>query len=101
MSTAAPTAPTSSLTADYINPIISATTDVFEMMLGCTPKRTGLTLKADCCPLYELSAVIGVSGKAAGTIVLSLSLQTALGVLDAMLGVKETKINARSMRCNR
>jgi len=90
MSTATPT---SSLTAEYINPVISATVNVFETMLGCTPRRTSLSLKTENAPLHELSAVIGVSGKAAGTIVLSLSTQTALGVLEAMLGIVETEIN--------
>ncbi|VAX35831.1 Chemotaxis protein CheX [hydrothermal vent metagenome] len=91
MSTASPT---SSLTAEYINPIIKATVDVFEMMLECTPRRTGLSLKSNTSPSYELSAVIGVSGKAAGTIVLSLSLETALGVLEGMLGIQETEITS-------
>jgi chemotaxis protein CheX len=91
---AAPAASTaSSLTADYINPVISATRNVFETMLGCTPRRTGLLLKENMTPRYELSAVIGISGKAAGTIVLSLARETALQVLNRMLGMEATEIN--------
>ena len=83
----------SSLTADYINPVIASTRNVFETMLGCTPKRTGLMLKENMYPKYELSAVIGISGKAAGTIVLSLTRETALQVLDRMVGIQADDIN--------
>ena len=91
MSTVAPSA--SELTADYINPIIAATRTVFETMLDCTPKRTGLVLKETMAPKHELSAVIGVTGKVAGTIVLSMSRPAAIGVLDRMVGIKATELN--------
>ncbi|MGE3313461.1 MAG: chemotaxis protein CheX [Planctomycetaceae bacterium] len=91
MSTAV--AQSSAMTAEYINPVISATRTVFETMLNCTPTRTGLALKDDRSPLYELSAVIGISGKAAGTIVVSLSHRAALQVLSRMVGIEATSIN--------
>jgi chemotaxis protein CheX len=84
----------SALTAEYINPVISATRTVFETMLGCTPTRTGLALKDDKTPSYELSAVIGISGKTAGTIVLSLSQVAAIRVLNRLVGVEATSINS-------
>ena len=83
----------SELTAEFVNPIISATISVFEMMLGCTPKRTGLSLKQDLIPQHELSAVIGISGKAAGTLVLSLSKSVGIGVLDRLVGISTNEIN--------
>lgn len=83
----------SELTAEYINPIITATRSVFETMIGCTPTRTGLMLKETMSPKFELSAVIGVTGKAAGTIVLSLAHCTALEILNRMIGVEATEIN--------
>ena len=91
MSTAAPTK--SELTADYINPVISATRTVFETMLDCTPVRTELVLKEKMTPKFEVSAVIGVTGKAAGTIVLSLARCTALEVLNRMIGIEAEEIN--------
>lgn len=91
MSTAV--AQSSALTAEYINPVISATRTVFETMLGCTPVRTGLSLKDDKSPVYELSAVIGISGKVAGTIVVSLSERAAIQVLSRMVGSEATCIN--------
>jgi len=87
------TAVASSLTAEYINPVISATRTVFETMLECTPKRTGLTLKESLTPRHELSAVIGISGKVAGTIVLSVSREAALEILNRLVGIETDEIN--------
>ena len=92
MNTAAPAR--TAMNTDYINPVISATLSVFEMMLGCKPTRTGLLMKDDCEPKYELSAVIGVTGKAAGTIVFSISEKTALEVLNRMVGIEATEVDA-------
>lgn len=93
MTTAQATGAGSALTAEYINPVISATRSVFEMMLGCTPTRTGLYLKQEGAPYHEVSAVIGVSGRATGTIVVSLSTKAACSVLERMVGIEATEIN--------
>lgn len=92
MTTAAPTA--SALTAECINPVISSTLTVFETMLNVTPVRTGLALKSSREPAHAISAVIGVTGKIAGTIVLSMSSTASFGVLDRMVGIEATEINA-------
>jgi chemotaxis protein CheX len=92
--TATATAPvTAATTADYVNPVISATQSVFEMMLGCTPKRTGLRLKQGPEPSPEVSAVIGISGRAAGTIIVGLSEAGACAVLERMLGTVRTQVD--------
>jgi len=78
--------------AEYINPVVTATRTVFETMLDCTPSRTGLTLKGPASPRHELSAVIGVSGKVAGTIVLSLSRGAALEVLNRLVGIRVEEV---------
>ncbi len=61
---------TSELIAKNINPLLSSTRDVFEMMLDCTAVRRGLSLKTKNSPDKEFSAVIGITGNASGTIVL-------------------------------
>lgn len=91
MSIAAPSC--SALTAEFINPILSATKSVFETMLNCSPRRAGLVLKENMSPRYELSAVIGVTGRAAGTIVVSLSRSAAVQVLERMVGAQADEIN--------
>lgn len=84
----------SSLTAAYINPVILATRKVFETMLECTPKRTGLSLKESTVEKLVVSAVIGISGNATGTIIVRLSRQAAFAVLDRMVGVEASEINS-------
>lgn len=78
---------------DYINPVISATQNVFDTMLGVTPKRSGLKLKVDSIPDHDVSAVIGLTGQVQGTIVLSFAKQVALSVLEKMLGSEATEID--------
>jgi chemotaxis protein CheX len=79
-------------TADYVNPVISATQSVFEMMLGCAPRRIGLRLKQAPEAPPEVSGVIGISGRAAGTIIVGLPHNVACSVLERMLGTKTDEI---------
>ena len=92
MSTAAPAA--SPVSVDYVNPVIQATIDVFRKMLNCKAWRVDLQLKQSTKPLHELSAIIGVSGKATGTYVLSLSKQVSLEILRRMVGIEASEIDA-------
>ncbi len=92
MSTVASPAHSSVLTAEYVNPVITAVRSVFEMMLNCAPVRTGLRLRTADDQRHEISAVIGISGKAAGTIVLNLSLHAACEILERMVGIQTTEI---------
>lgn len=85
---------TSQLTAAIVNPLMASTRDVFTMMLGCEPVREGLSLKNSLVPAYELSAVIGITGGASGTVVFSVARQTALNIVERMLGLRLTEINA-------
>lgn len=84
----------SELTSNCINPVLSATKSVFEAMLGCSPVRKGIVLKDSSQPRYEISAVIGVTGRANGTIALSLKSSTAIEVLDRLVGIQAEEINA-------
>jgi len=94
MTTAAPAAPVApAISPDYINPVIQSTIDVFQMMLDCKARRTDLQLKTSTKPMHELSAIIGVSGKASGTYVLSLSKEVSLEILRRMIGIEATEID--------
>ncbi len=81
------------LTAEYVNPLIIATRDTFEMMLDCTPVRSGLRLKQPGEGLAEVNAVIGISGGAAGTVVVGMSSETAREVLKRMIGAEAYEVN--------
>ncbi len=78
---------------DYINPVISSTKNVFEMMLEAKVARTGLQLKSDNTPAHEVSAVIGLAGMVQGTIVLSFSERVACSILNQLVGVTADQID--------
>ncbi|MCA9039859.1 MAG: chemotaxis protein CheX [Planctomycetaceae bacterium] len=84
----------SELTSSCINPVLSATKSVFEAMLGCTPIRKGIALKDSSRPRYEISAVIGITGRANGTIAVSLKASTAMEVLYRLVGIQADEMNA-------
>ncbi|QDT66962.1 chemotaxis protein CheX [Calycomorphotria hydatis] len=83
----------STATTQFINPVLMSTKSVFETMLECTPKRTGLELKDSMQPHHEVSAVIGITGRLSGTLVLSLSRETSLAVLERMTGIEADEID--------
>lgn len=82
----------SNLTADFINPVVTAAHNVFNTMLDDSPQRRDLTLIKTQTPGHEVTAVVEVTGKAEGTIALSLSRQAALAILARLLGEETTII---------
>lgn len=79
---------------EYINPFIQSLTNVFRTMLNCELERKSLSLKESHAPTYEVSAVIGLTGKASGAVVLSLSRSVAFKVVETLLDVEVNEINA-------
>ncbi len=79
-------------TADYINPVLASAKATFETILGCTPKRSGMEL-ASATAKYDVSAIIGITGSATGTVVVSLSAEAAFAALERMVGVKPDTID--------
>jgi chemotaxis protein CheX len=80
--------------AEYINPFVKSLITTFSTMLDCTATRGQPLLKRDAHPPFEISGVIGLSGKAAGTVVVSLSKAVALRATSAMLMVESTEVDA-------
>ena len=79
---------------EYINPFIQSTIAVFETMLACKLVRKEPFVKDGCHPEHEVSGIIGLSGKARGTVVLSLSKKAALRATEALLRDPTKVINA-------
>jgi chemotaxis protein CheX len=79
--------------AEYINPFIASTVEVFATMLGCELKRGALSLNQDFQPAHEISGIIGLSGKATGTVVVSVGREVAICATEAMLGNRPDSIN--------
>ena len=78
---------------EYINPFIIATTNVFETMVNCKLTRGKIRVLNDESPIHPISGVIGLSGRAVGTVVLSLSEGVALRAASALLMTELTKID--------
>jgi chemotaxis protein CheX len=78
---------------EYINPFLSSTISVFDTMLGCKLERENPYLKNGIQPCHEVSGVIGLSGKAQGTVVLGLSREAALSATEMMLQARPQEIN--------
>ena len=78
---------------EYINPFLMSTISVFSTMLNCKLDRGTPYLKNGTQPQHEVSGVIGLSGKAQGTVVLGLSREAAISAAEAMLQERPTEIN--------
>lgn len=80
--------------AEFINPFVTSTVSVFRTMLSCDLDRGELHLKDGRQPNHEISGVIGLSGRAIGTVVVSLSREMAIAATEAMAGERPTTIDA-------
>lgn len=78
---------------EYINPFIASLNLTFRTMLNCETRRGEISLKQSTSPKYEVSGVIGLTGRAVGTVVLSLSKEVALKAASTMLMMDATEIN--------
>lgn len=79
--------------AEHINPFVSSAVEVFSTMLKCDLTRGALSLNADFQPSHDISGVIGLSGKASGTVVVSVDRNVALSITERMLGERPNSIN--------
>ncbi len=78
---------------EYINPFITALKNTFRTMLSCEARRGQVAVKQDSRAAHEVSGVIGLSGRAVGTVVVSFSTQVALKAASTMLMTEATKID--------
>jgi chemotaxis protein CheX len=79
--------------AEYINPFISSLSTTFRTMLDQEVKRGEMWVKQDEAPLHEISGVIGLSGKAVGSVVLSLSAELGMKAASHMLMADVGEVN--------
>lgn len=81
-----------SVNVEFINPFIDATRNVFATMCGAEVVRKKLFLKDDYKMMGDVSGVMGLSGTATGSVVVSLPKDLACKIVSHMLG--ETTIPA-------
>jgi len=79
---------------EYINPFIISLRNAFRTMLGCDVRRGAITLMQGPSPSHSISGVVGLSGRAIGTVVLSLSEKVALKAASTMLMTEAKTIDA-------
>ncbi len=80
--------------AEYFNPFMTSLANAFETMLSCPVHRGKLAFKLAETPVFEVSGVICLSGRAVGTVVLSLSREVAIKAAGAMLMMEATELNS-------
>lgn len=79
--------------AEYVNPFITSTSEVFKTMVGIEPERGKLYVKADEKLPYDISGIIGLAGQASGFVVISMTEGLALKVVENFLGEKKTSMD--------
>jgi len=80
--------------AEYINPFLKSLQHTFHTMLACEVRRGQLSLKDGNVAQHSISGVVGLSGRAVGAVVLSLSEEVALKAASTMLMMELTEIDA-------
>jgi chemotaxis protein CheX len=74
-----------SITTEIVNPIIESVISTFDTMFRCRVHRTGLAAKKPDTPMLDITAVIGLSGEATGSVCLSFSRRLAFVTVKQML----------------
>jgi chemotaxis protein CheX len=83
------------MTADYINPFLLSTVSVFERMLGLELIREAPFIRKDFAAQYELTGMIGLTGKTTGTVAVSLPCEMGLAITEKLLGERPSEVNAQ------
>ena len=78
---------------EYINPFIKSVKNVYSTMLDCDVRRGKPVLKNNNRADHYISGVIGLSGKAVGAAILSMSEPAALAAASHMLMCEITEIS--------
>lgn len=81
------------LDVNYVNPFIAATINAVEMLSGMEIARQALFLKRDYKMFGDLSSVMGLSGTATGSLVLSMPEDLAVRLAGRMIRSELTEID--------
>ncbi len=73
---------------EYINPFIQSTYDLFSTMLDATAKRGDVGLAKQAAPPRDIMGLIGLSGPARGMVALAFPIETALNMVNRLLGTE-------------
>ncbi len=76
------------MNVSYINPFIIASVATFRTMMQTEITPGKATARTDSIPSHDVSGIIGLSGSATGTVVLSFPRLPALRIVSRMLGTQ-------------
>ncbi|GMT42365.1 MAG: chemotaxis protein CheX [bacterium] len=82
------------MNADFINPFLKATINVFSTMAFIKPEPGKPFLKQDKKAIGDISGIIGLTGAKKGIVILSMSEEAALKVVSSMLGEDHKELNS-------
>ena len=77
----------------YINPFIESTLRSLDMMAGIKAEKIGLELKDEHITAYEISTIIGLTGGASGSVIISFPTKLACKIASNMLMEEIESIN--------
>lgn len=79
--------------AEHVNPFILSNMETFSKMVGCEAKPGKPALKQDARLDYDISGIIGLSGKVIGTVALAFPEPTALAVCNKFMSADLKEMN--------
>ena len=83
------------MNAEYINPFLISTVNVFQQMLALELTREAPFIRKEFAPQYEVTGMIGLTGKTTGTVAVSLPCDMALAITEKLLGERPPEVNAQ------
>ncbi|PLX69146.1 MAG: chemotaxis protein CheX [Denitrovibrio sp.] len=79
--------------AEFVNPFIASTINVFETMTGLNPVKGDLYIKSDQNLHYDVSAVIGIVGDVVGYVSVSLPEDLAMKIASIFLMEEKEEVD--------
>jgi chemotaxis protein CheX len=81
------------LKVEYINPFIVSVQEMFSTMLGIEVSHGKIGVVTTEAQVHAVTALIGLSGSAKGTVALCLPTNTAVSIVNRLLGTDSTAMD--------
>jgi len=82
------------MNADRLEPFAAATVSVFSKMLSLELTQQAPLVRASRAPLYDVTGMVGLTGKTTGIVALSLPQEMALTITEQLIAEQHTEIDA-------
>ncbi len=79
--------------AEFVNPFVKAATEVISSELGVQPSHGSASLQTAPYTTEDVTALIGVTGRVEGTVLLSMGAGTAKGIVSHMMGQEFSELD--------